>query len=65
MDTIVDDEENIRLLYKNEFEEEGYRVSLAGNAEEALNKIPAVRPDVITLDIKIPGMDGIEFLRKL
>ena len=62
---IVDDEENIRLLYKDEFEEEGYRVSLAGNAEEALKKFPVVRPDVIILDIRIPGMDGIEFLRKL
>ncbi|MBI4388699.1 MAG: response regulator [Nitrospinae bacterium] len=62
---VVDDEENIRLLYKEELEDEGYQVVLAANAEEAMDRINREQPDLITLDIKMPGMDGIEFLRKL
>ncbi len=62
---VVDDEENIRFLYKEELEDEGYTVTLAANAEEALKKIVEKQPDLITLDIKMPGMNGIEFLRKL
>lgn len=62
---IVDDEENIRLLYKEEFAEEGYEVAVAASAEEAMVQIEAQRPDLITLDIRMPGIDGIEFLRLL
>ncbi len=62
---VVDDEENIRFLYKEELTDEGYEVMLAGNAEEALEKIGQQRPDLITVDIKMPGMDGLEFLQKL
>lgn len=62
---VVDDEDNIRLLYKEELEDEGYQVILAANAEEAMAKINQEHPDLITLDIKMPGMDGIEFLRTL
>lgn len=62
---VVDDEENIRLLYKEELADEGYEVSVAASAEEALAKIEAERPDLITLDIRMPGVDGIEFLRLL
>ena len=62
---VVDDEENIRFLYKEELTDEGYEVILAGNADEALEKIGRQRPDLITVDIKMPGMDGLEFLQKL
>ncbi len=62
---IVDDEESIRLLYKEELEEEGFVVELAENGEEALEKLPAFKPDLITLDIKMPGMDGIEALKRI
>lgn len=62
---VVDDEENIRLLYKEELEDEGYQVTVAGTAAEAMEKIAQNKPDIITLDIKMPGMDGIEFMRKL
>jgi len=61
---VVDDEYNIRLLYKEELQDEGYEVSLAANAEEAFQAIEENLPDLITLDIKMPGMNGIEFLRK-
>ncbi len=62
---VVDDEENIRLLYKEELEDDGYQVYLASSAEDAMKKVDEEKPDIITLDIKLPGMDGIEFLRIL
>lgn len=62
---VVDDEENIRFLYREELEDEGYQVFVAGNAEEAMEIINSQKLDAITLDIKMPGMDGIEFMRKL
>ncbi|MFB3885550.1 MAG: response regulator [Thermodesulfobacteriota bacterium] len=62
---IVDDEENIRFLYKEELEEEGFTVELAKNGEEALQKLPVFKPDLITLDIKMPGMNGIETLKRI
>jgi DNA-binding response OmpR family regulator len=62
---IIDDEENIRLLYQEELSEEGYEVDVAASAEEALAFIERQKPDLITLDIRMPGVDGIEFLRML
>ena len=62
---VVDDEDNIRLLYQEVLRDEGYEVALAGNADEALQSIEANPPDLITLDVKMPGMSGIEFLKKL
>jgi CheY-like chemotaxis protein len=62
---VVDDEENIRFLYKEELEDEGFIVELAKSGEEALEKLPLFRPDLITLDIKMPGMGGIEVLKRI
>jgi len=62
---IVDDEKNIRYLYKEELEEEGFMVELAKNGQEALEKLPVFKPDLITLDIKMPEMDGIETLKRI
>ena len=62
---VVDDEENIRLLYQEELKEEGYEVETAASGAEALGKIRARRPDLVTVDIKMPGMDGLELLAKI
>jgi CheY-like chemotaxis protein len=62
---VVDDEENIRLLYKEELEEEGFVVEMAGNGEEALEKFSLFRPDLISLDLKMPGMGGLETLKRI
>ncbi|GAB4434486.1 MAG: response regulator [bacterium] len=62
---VVDDEENIRLLYKLDLEDEGYEVEVAESGEAALEKLKSFSPDVITLDIKMPGMSGIETLHEI
>ncbi len=62
---VVDDEEHIRLLYKEEFEEEGYLVLVAGNGDDALLQVEKGSPDIVTLDIKMPGVDGITLARKI
>jgi CheY-like chemotaxis protein len=62
---VVDDEEAIRLLYREELEEAGYRVAVAADGYEALRMVQESRPDLMTIDIKMPGMDGIELLRRV
>lgn len=62
---LVDDEESIQLLYHEEFEEEGYEVISALNGEEALEKFNSEFPDLVILDIQMPGMNGIEVLRQM
>jgi CheY-like chemotaxis protein len=62
---VVDDEEAIRLLYREELSEAGYRVQVAANGVEALQMARQARPDLMTIDIKMPGMDGIELLRRV
>jgi DNA-binding response OmpR family regulator len=62
---VVDDEENIRELYRDELAEEGYQVELADNGLHALLKFESFQPDLVTLDVMMPGMDGIEVLRRI
>jgi DNA-binding response OmpR family regulator len=62
---VVDDEENLRELYKLELEEEGYSVDTAANASDGLNKLGSRRYDAIILDLQMPGMHGIDLLQKI
>jgi DNA-binding response OmpR family regulator len=62
---VVDDEESIRELYRADLAEEGYEVDLAGDGLQALRRLDAFRPDLVTLDVKMPGIDGIETLRRI
>ena len=60
---LVDDEDGIQLLYRGEFEDDGYLVDSARNGDEALARFRANPPDLVLLDIVMPGMDGIEVAR--
>jgi DNA-binding response OmpR family regulator len=62
---VVDDDKNLRLLYEQELTDEGHEVTLAGSGPEALEYLRTARPDLIILDISMPGMDGIEALGKI
>ncbi|MFZ5776190.1 MAG: response regulator [Thermodesulfobacteriota bacterium] len=62
---LVDDEDSIHLLYREELEEEGYEVHSALSGEEALGKLKLISPDLIILDINMPGMNGIDTLRQI
>lgn len=59
---VVDDEEAIRLLYREELTEAGYDVDVAEDGAEALRKLQQARPDLMTIDLRMPSMDGIELL---
>ncbi|MCC6387859.1 MAG: response regulator transcription factor [Dehalococcoidia bacterium] len=59
----VDDEPGILRLLKSELTAQGFGVITAGNGEEALKLIEERRPDVILLDIAMPGMDGLQVMR--
>ena len=62
---IVDDEKNIRRTFKMVLESEGFDVSVAETGEEALKVFQKEKPDVVVLDVKLPGIDGIETLRRI
>jgi CheY-like chemotaxis protein len=59
---IVDDEENLRQLGKHILESQGYEVHCAGDGFEALTALKKSLPDVIISDLKMPNMNGFEFL---
>ncbi|QDQ01248.1 response regulator [Lysinibacillus fusiformis] len=62
---IVDDQQGIRLLLNEVLKKEGYITYLAANGVEALRYAEEEAIDCVLLDMKIPGMDGIEILKHL
>jgi two-component system response regulator (stage 0 sporulation protein F) len=62
---VVDDQYGIRVLIREVFARENVSVYLAANGKQALEMIQTVQPDLILLDMKMPGMDGLELLRRL
>jgi DNA-binding response OmpR family regulator len=62
---VVDDERNIRLLLREELSDEGYDVIEAESGAQALKMISEEKPDLVTLDIRMPGEDGLTILRKI
>jgi DNA-binding response OmpR family regulator len=62
---VVDDDLHIQRLYKEEFEDEGYEVIVASNGQEAIDLFEKETPDIVTLDILLPDIDGIRILRQM
>ena len=62
---LVDDEESILLLYSEEIEDEGFAVEVAHNGDQALERFQASPPDLVILDIMLPGKDGFEICREV
>jgi DNA-binding NtrC family response regulator len=62
---IVDDEANARSALVELLREEGYTVEGAADGFKALGKLPELAPDLVLTDLKMPGMDGIDLLKKV
>ncbi|MCC6312907.1 MAG: response regulator transcription factor [Thermomicrobiales bacterium] len=62
---VVDDEPAIVRLVRAKLQADGYAVIAAGGGEEALRLLETERPDLIVLDLMMPGMDGFETLRRV
>lgn len=62
---IVDDQFGIRILLNEVLQKEGYETYQAANGVQALDIVTKNTPDLVLLDMKIPGMDGIEILKRM
>lgn len=62
---VVDDEEDVITIIRSNLEAEGYRTIAATDGHEALERAAAEKPDLILLDVAMPGMNGLEALRQL
>ncbi|MEK3732691.1 MULTISPECIES: response regulator [Paenibacillus] len=62
---IVDDQNGIRILLMEVFSSEGYETFQAANGKIALEIVKQHSPDLVLLDMKIPGMDGLEILKHI
>jgi len=62
---VVEDERAIQELVVYNLAKEGYRVTAVGTGEEALRAVGAARPDLVLLDLMLPGLDGLEVARLL
>jgi two-component system, response regulator, stage 0 sporulation protein F len=62
---VVDDQMGIRRLLYEAFLSEGYQVDMAGSGFEALAKVKESVPDLVLMDMKMPGMNGLEALQEM
>jgi len=62
---VVDDDDGLRDLYREELEDEGHEILTAINGKEALQKLEKEKPDLVVLDIVMPKMDGMEALGRI
>jgi CheY-like chemotaxis protein len=62
---VVDDNDAGQLLARSVLEIEGFRVDTAGSSQEVLEEVKAHRPDLILMDVQLPGQDGLSLTRQL
>lgn len=62
---VVDDDKNLRELYQQELSDDGHAITLAADGPAALTCVRSCRPDLVILDIAMPGMNGLEVLEKI
>lgn len=62
---VIEDEKNLRILYKQEFERDGHHVVTAGTAPEGIALVESESPDLVVMDIRLPGMDGLEAMGRV
>jgi len=62
---VVDDQMGVRRLLFEAFKEEGFIIELAASGHEAVEKVNASIPDIILMDMKMPGMNGLETLHEI
>ena len=62
---IADDDKNLALLYEQELSDEGYHVDVVHDARQAIERVEKAPPDLLVLDIRMPGMDGIEAMGRI
>lgn len=62
---VIDDDEKICWAFEQFLTDEGHRPIIANNAEEGLRKLQLEMPDIILLDVRLPGMNGLEALKQI
>lgn len=62
---VIDDEKNIRLTLRDILEDDGHHVIEAGSGEDGINELQKENVDLVLLDVRLPGMDGIEVLKAI
>ncbi len=62
---VVDDEPDVAVGFRRVFERDGFEIDSAVSGEEALTKISEQRPDLVLMDLRMPGLNGIETLKKI
>ncbi len=62
---IVEDDQFLRSLTAKRLEKEGYNVTVAVDGENAVNTLATSKPDIVLLDLLLPGVDGFEVLKKI
>ena len=62
---LVEDDANQAILYQQELEGDGYEVIIARNGREAVELADKSKPDIVVMDISMPGMDGIEAMGRI